>query len=721
MYFSGYEANYTYVESNSSLSTDCVDGIASNYTACDAIKAKSQVNKTSRSEATINPFKFTFAPCFTPVIDSFVPRWITKDTDVVVNGNGFSPLPCQNHVQLGGHECLVISSSNTQITCRISTVKSPPVNTPMRVSMHVNNRGHALVQIKSPVNETLRLRAVISGFTPTQGSVAGGTKVTIKGSGFAGDRAAVMIGSSQCKITRMTYTEVDCSTGSLSRLQGYAWPLNVFINNEAARCNLSRCLFNYDEAVTPVVYDIIDRRITKSEEDIIVTGSLFGTDASNISVAVGPTVCNVSSVNDTRILCTVHGAPAGNHKLHVYKFTIGNAWFNTSDMVHCVASVTSVSPSRGSIHGGTEITIAGVGFDPTFGRVSVTVDGRQCTVISVTYTRVVCSTPVGAGSKNVVVVSNAMTFPSVVFTYDSTITPTVASLSSVKGHSGDIITLSGSNLAQDAVTKRRRRSVAGSVVTVMFGNAPCNITFSSNTSIQCQVPPHPARSVPVKVNVDGKGQSNGNVMFEFELVLSRISPQESGFGGGRNITLFGYGFSANDTIRICNETCRMYPTSVQDTQMVCESPMINPGSFSSDHVCSVELQAASGITKVLPNAYTYRSALTSTITGVSPRRGGTGGGVRMTITGTGLQSGSGASVVEIAGYPCAVQSTSATQIVCITAPSSKTVKTDVRVDVGQNGKAVPLNASFFYVDVWSSKFSWGGRDPPVAGDSLFSI
>ena len=26
------------------------------------------------------------------------------------------------------------------------------------------------------------------------------------------------------------------------------------------------------------------------------------------------------------------------------------------------------------------------------------------------------------------------------------------------------------------------------------------------------------------------------------------------------------------------------------------------------------------------------------------------------------------------------------------------------------------NAEFHYVDVWSSKFTWGGREPPVAGD-----
>ena len=715
----GFEAIYNNTASIASIADDCSHGIMTNYTSCDLSRSynSSQNNSMAKTAASSHPFKFKYAPCVTPIIESFDPRLITKDTHVVVNGKGFSAQPCQNHVKLGGHECSVIWSSETQIKCRINTTKSPPVNTRMGISMHVNNRGIALVQIKSPVNETLKLRAIISDFTPKEGSAAGGTKVTIKGSGFTGSSGLVRIGAIECKITRMTYEEIECSTGKLSSLETNTWALSVLINNDAAACNQSECRFKYDPATTAVVYDILNKEIRSSAEQITIAGNLFGSDASKISVAVGPTACNITSVNNSHIVCMVYGAPAGTHKLHVYKSPSGAAWFNTSDTVQCIASVAGVNPNRGSIHGGTEISIDGVGFDPTFGRVSVTVGGNQCNVKSVTYTKVICSTPAGTGSQNVVVRSGGVTFPSVSFSYDSSVTPTVSSLSAVKGHSGDTITITGLNLAEIASSKRRRRSVAVSGVTVMFGNVTCNITSSSNTSIECQVPAHPAGSVPIKVQVNGKGQSNSDVMFEYELVLSAISPAESGFGGGRNITVTGYGFSSGDTVKICNETCRVFLESIKDTELICESPMVNPGSFSSDHVCSVDVQTASGISKSLSNAYTYRAALTSTITSVSPPRGGTGGGVRVTITGTGLQSGSGASVVTIAGYACAVQSTTASEIVCITAPSSKTIKTDVRVDVGQNGKAVPLNASFFYVDVWSSKYSWGGNDPPVAGKS----
>ena len=706
----GYEGKYSHTKTNRSMSSNgCLSGLNENCTRCYPPMTNSSANtsRVDESAQKSRPFKFSFAPCFTPVVESLSPRWITKDTDVIIRGRGFSRHPSENSVKLGVHRCNVLSSTGTHIYCCINTTTSPPINTHLRVSMRVENRGHALIQIPSPVDETLRLRAVISEFAPARGSVAGGTKLRIKGSGFAGNAAMVTIGLLECKITRMTYTEIDCSTGNLSSLENKTLPLNVYINSEAAVCNQSNCVFLYDPKITPMIVNVLDREIRSSAEEITMHGALLGYDVSMVSVAIGSTICNLTRVNDTHIVCVVHGIPAGTHKLHVYKSPHGYAWFNTTDTVQCIASTGGVVPRRGSLHGRTEIAIAGVGFDPAFGRVAVTVGGRQCAIKSVTYQKVVCYTPAGTGSKDVLVQSGEVTFPSVTFTYDTTVTPTVSSLSLRRGHADQEVTLSGTNLGSTF-------GVDG--VSIMFGTVPCNVTSSFNTSVQCQVPAHPAGPVPVRVHVKGKGQSNPGALFEFDLVLSSVSPTESGFGGGRNISLNGYGFSYNDTVLVCNKTCKMHRALVHDREIICESPTLHVPSFAFDRICSVDVITAAGVSQSLPDAYTYRANLTSTITTVSPRRGGTGGGVRVTISGAGLRSETGApSVVTIAGNPCVVESSNATNIVCVTAPSSETVKTDVRVDVGQTGKAVPLNASFFYVDVWSSKFSWGGRSPPVAG------
>ena len=55
------------------------------------------------------------------------------------------------------------------------------------------------------------------------------------------------------------------------------------------------------------------------------------------------------------------------------------------------------------------------------------------------------------------------------------------------------------------------------------------------------------------------------------------------------------------------------------------------GAMSCDVSVTVD-----GVTKSLTNGYTYSVSLTPDITGVSPARGGTGGGVELTISGTGF-------------------------------------------------------------------------------------
>ena len=74
------------------------------------------------------------------------------------------------------------------------------------------------------------------------------------------------------------------------------------------------------------------------------------------------------------------------------------------------------------------------------------------------------------------------------------------------------------------------------------------------------------------------------------------------------------------------------------------------------------------------------------------------------------------------GVGCAVVSETETRIECITgaraaADGASMGAALVRVACGAAGLA--LSSSLFeYVDLWSSRTSWGGRDPPVAGDSV---
>lgn len=159
----------------------------------------------------------------------------------------------------------------------------------------------------------------------------------------------------------------------------------------------------------------------------------------------------------------------------------------------------------------------------------------------------------------------------------------------------------------------------------------------------------------------------------------------------------------------------MTRTSISDVK--CKSPVYSDLAATSDVSCDIVVSQG-GIEKTISGFYTYKPSLTSTITDVSPRRSGTGGGVTLTITGTKFDAPQSSASVTIAGVTCDIVTYSSTVITCTTRSTNKTsMNVDVQLEFLNQGRAVPSNAKFDYVDVWSSPYSWGGNPPPVEGKS----
>jgi hypothetical protein len=101
-----------------------------------------------------------------------------------------------------------------------------------------------------------------------------------------------------------------------------------------------------------------------------------------------------------------------------------------------------VTPSSGSINGGSILTIDGNGFDNS---TSVIIGSKSCTISSVSTSQIVCLTPSGtAGASTVLITTNGIKYPSAQFTYDSALSPSVTSLSPSSGTDGALLTVSGS-------------------------------------------------------------------------------------------------------------------------------------------------------------------------------------------------------------------------------------------------------------------------------------
>ena len=202
------------------------------------------------------------------------------------------------------------------------------------------------------------------------------------------------------------------------------------------------------------------------------------------------------------------------------------------------------------------------------------------------------------------------------FIYNSTETPTITSISPTDGVSGQILTISGSNfiIGQTSVT---------------IGDSTCAIVTVSSSSITCTVGADPAGNQPVLVSVATLGTSNANILFTYNLQLTSALPAEGGFGGGQTVTIVGDGFnSSSTTVTICGQACRSVTTE-SNTQLTC----VTPSAVSSppSQQCNLTVSVG-GLSQTA--VFTYRANLTATVTSISPRRGGTGGGTLLNITGT---------------------------------------------------------------------------------------
>ncbi|KAL4228989.1 Fibrocystin-L [Mactra antiquata] len=642
-------------------------------------------------------FNFAFFSCSTPIVNSVSVNNGTTQTEITITGEGFSTTECQNEVMFGDVPCTVTMATETRLTCNLDKTGEPELGIYHQLSMRVQNRGAALINIQSALDSGFAVIPNIDGIHPMFGSLAGGAFLTISGFGF-GEDPFPTVGSYPCLVIESSYSEIVCETPASSMQGEMDVEVTAYVGSAAlpSRCemgSLGQCKYVYAQLWTPAASSISPSAMS-SATSFTISGSSFGTSASEVEVIIGGEYATIDSVTDTAIVASVDNLPAGDNDVLIRIKDYGNP--TGSLTVTSTPTIDSVTPSTGSIHGDTAITITGNGF--VVNDTVVEIDGTPCNITFTDLSEVVCITAAHAAETvSIDVTSNGESFPSESFTYELASTPTVSSISPTFGLAGDTLSISGSNFD-------------GGIVVVFLELSPCVVTYSDANLIECTVGNHSTGMAWVFVHVEGRGASNSDVEFEYQLSISGINPVEGGTAGGQTVTITGTGFDSMTTATICGLDCS--PISITSSQYMCRT------SANTDQVCDVDI-SVNGLTKTLSSSYEYKSSLTPTISGVDPVRGGTGGGASLTISGSGFGSDTNSVTVEIDGSECTVNTVTDTEIVCTTGSHLGSTVAKVEVQISGNGiaeEASSGDADYRYIDVWSSPFTWGGGPIPQAGE-----
>ena len=560
----------------------------------------------------------------TPTVTSVSPTsgTISGGTAVTITGTNFATGAT---VTFGG-----TAATNVVVVSSTSITATTPAHAAGAVTVTVTNPGglngsltNGFTYVNSPT---------VTSVSPTSGTTAGGTAVTITGTNFTTGATVTFGGTAATNVVVVSSTSITATTPAHA-----AGAVTVTVTNPGG---LNGSLTNgFTYVGTPTVTSISPTSgTTAGGTAVTITGTNFTTGAT---VTLGGTAAtNVVVVSSTSITATTPAHAAGAVTVTVTNPGGLNGSLSNGFTYVAPPTVTSVSPNSGSTAGGTAVTITGTNFATG---ATVTFGGTAATnIVVVSSTSITATTPAHAAGAVTVVVTNSGGLSGSLtngFTYIGT--PTVTSISPTSGTTagGTAITITGTNFA------------TGATVT-LGGTAATNVVVVSSTSITAKTPAHAAGAVTVTVT--NPGGLNGSLTNGFTYVgtptVTSISPTSGTTAGGTAVTITGTNFATGATVTL-GGTAATNVVVVSSTSITATTPAHAAGAVT------VTVTNPGGQAGSLTNGFTY--LVPPTVTSVSPNSGPVGGGTAVTITGTGF----------VTGATVAFGGTAATNVVVVSSTS----------------------------------------------------
>lgn len=282
--------------------------------------------------------------------------------NVTITGSGFVS---GVSVSIGGSSCTGLTLINsTTINCVV------PSHAIGSVTVSVTNPNS---QTTSAANfYTYRVPPMINSLAPSTGAVAGGTNVTITGTGFVAG-ATIMFGGAQCIAPIVSSsTSLTCTTPSFP-----AGTANVVITNPDGQMS-SPSIFTY--MPMPLVNSVAPSSGPVSGgTTITMTGTGF---VSILDVKIDSFVCtNLVVVSSTQLTCIAPTHVAGSASVTITSTDGQSSTTPNAFMYNAPPVITSLNRNSGPLTGGLPITINGAGFMPG---ATVDIGGASCTSVTVT-------------------------------------------------------------------------------------------------------------------------------------------------------------------------------------------------------------------------------------------------------------------------------------------------------------------------------------------------
>ena len=293
---------------------------------------------------------------------------VAGGTELQINGGGF--IDTDTQVVIDGAVCEIKSLDYTQIKCMTARhVAGGPYNISVRVKS---------ITAECPSNDCVFEYSEdwtphITAVQPSE--VAASTTITITGSNFGDDTAAVSIGDIDLVVQSTTDTQIQCTVGNIPvgdntlhvTLPGRGYPVGEFKVIGSAVIS----------SVSPAEGSLAGKTMVMIEGNGFVSDTLVTIDGKD---------CVVKTVNLSSLTCEIPPHAAGDVNIIVKSnsITYPSQSFRYTDAA--TPKVTAIAPTEGYV--GDTITITGSGFSDSDN--VVTVGDVACVVSSNYVTEIQC-------------------------------------------------------------------------------------------------------------------------------------------------------------------------------------------------------------------------------------------------------------------------------------------------------------------------------------------
>ncbi|CAF4657274.1 unnamed protein product [Rotaria sp. Silwood1] len=444
---------------------------------------------------------------------------------------------------------------------------------------------------------------------------------------------------------------------------------------------------------------------------LTITGTNFDGNMCDYDIQIGSSYhCPIINMSSNTLTCQIMANSTldarTNQTVRVARHRQGYLSNRIPLKFRFLPSISSISPTIGSIYGGTRVTIDGDGFmkDNTL----VYISGANYAYRgSESYSRITFTTPseltyIDTDLSLAVFVGTSQStclMPSCRFSWSTSVTPYFDSVSPSVIRGSTNLTITGQNLLSGG------RTAADAHVTI--NDHICNITQMRNESIMCTVKGIEAGQQSIVGSIDGVGNAYSSLNITSEAIVATVTPLTSSVYGGATLTIVGHGFSNNISeieVNVGTDSCPVTSTTSEKVECTIPPQRNNPNtaniSISSHHISFPS-----------SSLLTYDRAITPNISSVSPTFGSNS--QNLVISGNNF-AGSAQTNVTVGKTECTVNSRSMVSVACTVGSDLPAGHHEVTVHVdgvGDSNSDISYTQDLSITSITPSEGSYGGGLP----------